>query len=150
VKSESIATTKVLSFICAGHLSSGTGLRNQLCWELRPGHSYFGSGAAPELGHGLGCAVGISDLASLDLTWPDGLLIWISPFLRFTEALLAGPGQCKGPCLLGTSGVLFAWHCTTMRSPHPHYPVEQPCLLLPDTSLLSWPLKLGTSSSSYC
>lgn len=92
-------------------------VRNKLCWELGPGPPCFGSGAAPELRHGLGCAIGMPGLASPDLTWLGGLLSWTSHFLMFTGVLLAGSGHCKGPCLLGASGALPAMPCTTLGSP---------------------------------
>lgn len=91
-------------------------VRSQVCWELGPGPLCFGLGAAPELRYGLGCAVGMPGPASPDLTWLDELLSWTSHFLRFAGELLAGPGLCQGPCLLGISEALPA------LPPQPHCP----------------------------
>lgn len=119
-----------------------------MCWDLGPGPPCLASGAVLEHMHGLGCAANMPGLSSPNLTCLDGILSWTSHFPRFI-GLLAGPGHCQGPWQFDTSGAVFALLCDhTGVLLSSATPGKQLCQLFPDESLLSWPLKSETSSSS--
>lgn len=146
MRSQSVDTTKVLSFLSARVSLQWcrvwcTGCAGTLAQVLHawPQELYM---------HGLGCAANMPGLSSPNLTCLDGILSWTSHFPRFI-GLLAGPGHCQGPWQFDTSGAVFALLCDhTGVLLSSATPGKQLCQLLPDESLLSWPLKSETSSSS--
>lgn len=144
MRSQSIATTKVLSFLCGGPSL-------QWCKEPAVVGAWLKSSMLQlelHLSSGMAWAVLLAHLALLVLT-SHGLMDF-----------LAGPctysGSQEDSCLALATVKDHAClaHQDPCAAPHwgplsPAALVEQSCLLLSDTSLLSWPLKLGTSSSLY-